>query len=50
MVLGSVGLEFREEVKTEAMILSVISIQMVLKAWGWDKIIVVLTTVGRGES
>lgn len=48
--LGSVGLEFREEVKTEAMILSVISIQMVLKAWGWGKIIVILSTVGRGES
>ena len=49
-MLGSVGLEFREEVKTKDMILSVISIQMVLKAWGWGKITVVLTTVGRGES
>ena len=49
-MLGSVGLEFREEVKTEDMILSVISIQMVLKAWGWGKITVILTTVGRGES
>lgn len=49
-MLGFVGLEFREEVKTEDMILSVISIQMVLKAWGWGKITVVLTAVGRGES
>ena len=49
-VLGSVGLEFREEVKTEDMILSVNSIWMVLKAWEWGKIIVVPTTVVRGES
>lgn len=30
--------------------MSIISVQMVLKAWGWDKIILAVTSVGRGES